>query len=101
MPYDGPRTLAEEREENARYEARARGDARCELETLCENIGKQLPSHAFHADNIGLVSDMVCECLYEHPEYKAILADGPGVDGYEIAADAMKRGAGIKIGEAA
>jgi hypothetical protein len=99
--YAGPRTDAEQRHYDETQARWAREDARIQLSIICENVGKQLPGYAFDADDIEEVSDAICNRLYYHPDFKAILEDGPATDGYDIAAEAMKRGAGIKTEEAA
>lgn len=100
MPYTGPRTDVEERATASRQRFWAQDD----LARICEHLGAALasaPGKPFSPDDIGHVSETVCNRLYEHPDFKAVLADGAGCSGYELAERAMLAGAGIKRGEAA
>ena len=78
---------------DARREARALGDARCDLIELAERVGRALPAKLVTDDAITAIAEGLCEALYDSPIYAPILRDGPGVDGYDLAAERMIRAA--------
>jgi hypothetical protein len=97
----GPRTDAEERDQAERYRAEARED----IAALCEAVGRDIarytPSARLDAYKLECISDAICDGLADDYPYNTVLADGPSVDGYDVAARAIKRGAGINTERAA
>lgn len=90
----GPRTDAEESSDNARFEARQRGEARCDLQVLAGEIGEVLRGLDLSNHKISCISEILCEQLLDHQTYSAALNwEGNGPDGYAIAEGAMIRAA--------
>jgi hypothetical protein len=80
-----------------RAEARLRGDTRCDLIALCEDIGGRLADLNLSENALGCFADALCEELYQHPHYRSIFVDfGQSSDSYKLAEMAMARGAAAK-----
>jgi len=91
---DGCRNLLPQDEQpsaNERYEARMRGDARCDLAALAEEVGKTLRGLDLSNHAIACVSEQLCEQLLDHQSYRAAFADCG--DGHAIAERVMIRAA--------
>jgi len=93
MPDYGPRTDAEESADNARREARQRGDARCDLQALAEKVGACLRGIRLSDHAIACVSEQLCEQLISDPNFSPALDANADPSGYAIAERAMIRAA--------
>lgn len=78
---------------DARREARALGDARCDLIELAERVGRALPAELLLDDDITAIAEGLCDAIHDSSKYAPILRDGRAVDGYNLAAERMIRAA--------
>lgn len=82
------RETAEEREA-----AQERYEARTDLIKRATAIGTALVGTGIERSQIACISEAICEELISVRYYEAILSNGPAVDGYDLAHEAMLKAA--------